>query len=47
MRPCEKAGVLDASADVLLTLDRNNFHAILGKTVYGLQILTPGEFLQH
>lgn len=35
-----------ACADILLTLDRNDFQALLGETVYGLQILTPGKFLQ-
>lgn len=35
-----------ACADVLLTLDRNDFHSLLGETVYGLRILTPGQFLQ-
>ena len=35
-----------ASADILLTLDRNDFQSLLDKTVYGLQILTPGKFLQ-
>ena len=36
-----------ASADILLTLDRNDFQAILVETVYGMQILTPGQFIQH
>lgn len=36
-----------ASADVLLTLDRRDFGALLGQTVYGLQVLTPGEFLRY
>ena len=36
-----------ASADILLTLDRNDFQTLLGETVYALQILTPGQFLQH
>ena len=35
-----------ASADILLSLDRNDFRSLLDKTVYGLQILTPGKFLQ-
>lgn len=36
-----------ASADVLLTLDRGDFGDLLGETFYGLQILTPGDFLAH
>lgn len=35
-----------ACADVLLTLDRRDFHDLLGQTVYGLRVLTPGEFLR-
>ena len=35
-----------ACADVLLTLDRRDFRDILGQTVYGLRVLTPGEFLR-
>jgi predicted nucleic acid-binding protein len=34
-----------ASADVLLTLDRRDFDPLLGQSVYGLQVLTPGHFL--
>ncbi|MFM8981443.1 MAG: DNA-binding protein, partial [Spartobacteria bacterium] len=34
-----------ACADVLLTLDRRDFGALLGQTVYDLRVLTPGEFL--
>jgi predicted nucleic acid-binding protein len=34
-----------ACADVLLTLDRRDFRTLLGQTVYGLRVLTPGEFL--
>ena len=34
-----------ACADVLLTLDRRDFQMLLGRTVYGLRIVTPGEFL--
>ncbi len=34
-----------ACADVLLTLDRRDFRELLGGTVYGLRVLTPGEFL--
>ena len=33
-----------ACADVLLTLDRRDFQTLLGQTVYGLRIATPGEF---
>lgn len=35
-----------ACADVLLTLDRRDFGALLGQTVYGLQVVTPGGFLR-
>lgn len=35
-----------ACADVLLTLDRRDFQSLLGRTVYGLKIRTPGEFLR-
>ena len=35
-----------ACADVLLTLDRRDFGPLLGQTVYGLRVLTPGAFLQ-
>ena len=35
-----------ASADVLLTLDRRDFQSVLGKSVYGLQVSTPGAFLR-
>ena len=35
-----------ACADVLLTLDRRDFRSLLGQTVYGLRVLTPGEFLR-
>ena len=34
-----------ACADVLLTLDRQDFRELLGRTIYGLRVLTPGEFL--
>jgi predicted nucleic acid-binding protein len=34
-----------ACADVLLTLDRRDFRDLVGQTVYGLRVLTPGEFL--
>ena len=35
-----------ACADVLLTLDRRDFQTLLGQSVYGLRIETPGEFLR-
>jgi hypothetical protein len=35
-----------AWADVLLTLDRHDFGPLIGKTFYGLPILTPGMFLE-
>ena len=35
-----------AWADVLLTLDRNDFGHLLGGTFYGLPVLTPGQFLE-
>ncbi len=37
---------LSLKADVLLTLDRDDFHDLLGSSVYGLAIRTPGEFLK-
>lgn len=36
-----------AWSDALLTLDREDFGALLGSTFYGLSILTPGMFLQR
>ncbi len=36
-----------AWSDVLLTLDRADFGALLGGTFYGLSILTPGLFLER
>lgn len=36
-----------AWADVLLTLDRADFMALLGQIFYGLPILKPGDFLQR
>ena len=36
-----------ACADVLLTLDRRDFRDLLGQTIYGLRILTPGQFLRE
>jgi predicted nucleic acid-binding protein len=35
-----------ACADVLLTLDRRDFGQLLGRSIYGLQVLTPGAFLR-
>jgi predicted nucleic acid-binding protein len=37
---------LSLKSDVLLTLDRDDFHDLLGSSVYGLPIRTPGEFLK-
>jgi hypothetical protein len=34
-----------AWADVLLTLDREDFIKVLGSSCYGLPILLPSEFL--
>ena len=34
-----------AWAEVLLTLDRGDFGALMGSGFYGLDILTPGDFL--
>ena len=36
-----------AWADVLLTRDIGDFGAILGRSFYELQVLTPGNFLQR
>jgi hypothetical protein len=36
-----------AWADVLLTLDRSDFGALLGHEFYGLAIRTPGAFLER
>jgi hypothetical protein len=36
-----------AWSEVLLTLDRDDFGALLGGTFYGLSILTPGMFLER
>ena len=38
---------LSLKSDVLLTLDRDDFHDLLGSSVYGLPIRTPGEFLRE
>ncbi len=37
---------LSLKSDVLLTLDRGDFQDLLGTSVYGLPIRTPGEFLK-
>jgi hypothetical protein len=37
---------LSLKSDILLTLDRDDFHDLLGSSVYGLPIRTPGEFLK-
>ncbi|MEI6322669.1 MAG: hypothetical protein WCP60_06160 [bacterium] len=36
-----------AYADVLLTLDRGDFAPLMGIGFYGLQIMTPGDFLNR
>jgi hypothetical protein len=36
-----------AWSEVLLTLDRADFGALLGGVFYGLKILTPGMFLER
>jgi predicted nucleic acid-binding protein len=36
-----------AWADVLLTLDHNDFAALLGTEFYGLAVLKPGTFLER
>ncbi|MEO0039966.1 MAG: hypothetical protein RIS38_914 [Verrucomicrobiota bacterium] len=38
---------LSLKADALLTLDRDDFHDLLGSSVYGLPIRTPGEFMRE
>jgi predicted nucleic acid-binding protein len=38
---------LSQKADYLLTLDRDDFHDLLGRSAYGLPIRTPGEFLRE
>ena len=38
---------LSKKADYLLTLYRDDFHDLLGRSVYGLPIRTPGEFLRE
>jgi hypothetical protein len=36
-----------AWAEVLLTLDRGDFGAVMGTGFYGLLVLTPGNFLER
>ena len=36
-----------AWAEVLLTLDRGDFGAVMGTGFYGLDVLTPGDFLER
>jgi predicted nucleic acid-binding protein len=36
-----------AWADVLLTLDRGDFGAVMGQRFYGLRVLRPGTFLEE
>lgn len=36
-----------AWADVLLTLDQNDFGTLLGREFYGLPVLTPARFLEQ
>ena len=36
-----------AWADVLLTLDRGDFSALLGTSFYGMPVLRPGQFLER
>lgn len=36
-----------AWADVLLTLDRGDFSALLGTSFYGMPVLRPGDFLHR
>jgi predicted nucleic acid-binding protein len=36
-----------AWAQVLLTLDRRDFGAVMGGRFYGLDVLTPGDFLER
>jgi len=40
------AGALAAKCDALLTLDRADFQRLLGAEVYGMWILTPGDWLK-
>jgi hypothetical protein len=34
-------------AEVLLTLDRGDFASVMGTNFYGLEVLTPGDFLER
>ena len=36
-----------AWAEVLLTLDRNDFGPVMGRKFYGLDVLIPGAFLER
>ena len=36
-----------ANAEVLITLDRRDFMAAIGRRFYHLDVLTPGEFLER
>jgi hypothetical protein len=36
-----------AWAELLLTLDRGDFASVMGSRFYGLNVLTPGDFLQR
>lgn len=38
---------LASRSDFLLTLDEGDFHAKLGREIYGLRIATPAEFLSE
>lgn len=38
---------LATRSDFLLTLDEGDFHAKLGREIYGLRIASPGEFLSE
>ncbi len=40
------ASALSARCDALLTLDRNDFQRLLGVEVYGMWILTPGDWIR-
>ena len=40
------AGALAAKCDALLTLDRADFQRLLGNEIYGMSILTPGDWLK-
>lgn len=36
-----------AWAQVLITLDRGDFGSVMGGRLYGLEVLTPGDFLER